>query len=97
MSAVNQVIKDMQERPQDFCCDEFWMTDTKTKYTYWIGKGIWHYRIHRPYRLEFSIFEEIKFHSALLRWKNDTAVRLAQKSDAAIKARADKTTVEEKK
>lgn len=80
MKAVDQVIKDMQERPRDFFCCGFYLTDKKTNLVYWIANGIGFYRIHAPYTLNFGFIDECRFHLALNRWKNTYAVQLAQEA-----------------
>ena len=77
MKAVSQLIKDMKERPHDFYCDDFHMTDSKTKIVYWIANGFGFYRICKPYILKFGFIDQVRFNSALNRWKNAYAVRLA--------------------
>ena len=79
MKAVDQLIKDMQERPNDFCCDVFYMTDCKTNLVYWIANGFWFYQIHRPYNLDFGLIDKIKFHRALNKWKNAAAVQATKR------------------
>jgi len=61
--AVDSVINAMMKRPNDFTIDENTMTDTKTRYIYWISSGcasVW-----KPYKLEFGFSQGRRFHRAL--------------------------------
>lgn len=74
MKAVDKLIHDMQERPEDFSCNEHYLTDRKTDFRYWVASGFSFYGMAAPYKLTFSLLEKIKFHRALTRWKNAYAV-----------------------
>lgn len=56
--AVDAVVKAMLERPETFIITDHYMTDTKTKYVYWIGYSV---GIHSPYKLDFTGLQGRKF------------------------------------
>lgn len=66
---VNQLISDMQTRPDDFECDEYKLLDRKTNFEYWVANMFFDAKIYRPYELHFGIVHGFRFHSALIKWK----------------------------
>lgn len=66
---VDQLIKDLRERPEDFKCGEHTLDDSKTGIQYWISNGFFSAGIHRPYEMKFGAFEGWRFHEGLKKWK----------------------------
>lgn len=72
---VNQLIKDLHDRPEDFTCDEHHLRDTKTSHQYWIPSGVGYYRMEAPYKVDFGLWHGWRFGKALGNWKTSTMLK----------------------
>ena len=66
---VDQIIEDLRDRPNDFKCDEHYLTDDTTGYKYWVANGIPFYGVSYPYKLGFGFIQGWRFTRALDKWK----------------------------
>jgi hypothetical protein len=64
-AAVDCVISAMRTRPNDFEIGTVTMTDTKTKYRYWISQGFIFYGMDEPFKLWFGFIHGFRFSMAL--------------------------------
>ena len=71
---VDQVIEDLQHRPEFFECNAFELTDKKTKITYNVFYKI---GVAEPYILKFSFWQRVRFIAALNKWKAADIIRRA--------------------
>lgn len=70
---VDRLIRDMQERPDDFSIDEHVLTDKAKGFDYWIANTRADAEIYRPYQMKFGLIQSYRFHAALDKlkaWKN---------------------------
>jgi len=66
---VDNLILDLKARPTDFICDGSMLKDKANGYYYWVANGVFHGGIHLPYEMYFGIFQSVRFHLALNKWK----------------------------
>lgn len=66
---VNQIIRDLKDRPEDFKCGEHILADSKTGISYWIANSFFNAGIHAPYEMKFGAFDGWRFHEGLKKWK----------------------------
>lgn len=71
---VDQLVHDLQYRPDDFRCGDIVLEDTRTKYQYWVANGFSCAGIHRPYEMSFGFIQGWRFHQALNKWKAERVV-----------------------
>ncbi|MCP5018114.1 MAG: hypothetical protein GY938_23000 [Ketobacter sp.] len=67
---VNRVIYQMKKRPDDFVFEYCVLTDTKTKYQYWVANGRFNGGIYEPYKMKFGALNSYRFHKAVDQLKN---------------------------
>ena len=80
------IIKSIIDRPEDFIVDDYSLTDTKHKISYWIANGFWFYSIWKPAKVPFTFLQKIKFASAVRPFKIDKHLKqlAAEKKQANL-------------
>lgn len=73
---VDQLIHDLEHRPDDFICGDKTLVDSKSGLAYWIANTIFNGGIYEPYELDFGIYHSVRFHKALKKWKAARAIKL---------------------
>ena len=71
---VDQLIRDLENRPSDFSCSRLTLSDSKTKRVYWVAMGP---GIYEPYILSFGLCQGRRFISALDKWKASNMIALS--------------------
>jgi len=66
---VDQLIKDLQDRPEDFRCDSFALMDNVKNVEYSISKGAFCAGVYRPFEMRLGFYQGVRFFRALEKWK----------------------------
>lgn len=66
---VDQLIHDLQHRPEDFQCGQCTMKDKKTGYEYWIANCFFDASVYAPYTMPLGFVQGWRFYRALNKWK----------------------------
>ena len=66
---VDQLVKDLRYRPENFTCNEHTLKDSETGLTYWVANGRSSGGVYGPYKMKFGMIQSIRFHAALDKWK----------------------------
>lgn len=74
---VDSIIGALRDRPEDFTCDKYILTDKVSGMAFWVANGSFNAGIYKPYSQDFGALQSWRFHAALKQWKIwDTTRRL---------------------
>jgi hypothetical protein len=64
------LLKKMEECPHKFSFDQYTLVYADSRFSVWIGNGIFSYGLYTPFKHRFSLIQKIRFHRALKRLKD---------------------------
>lgn len=82
---VNQLKHDLEERPDDFNCNDFTIKDKKTGFTYWICSGAHFAGVYEPFKMKFGFIQGLRFLSAVKKWQTIQMIKKSQESIECLK------------